>query len=307
VARLARHPALRAPPDTAQRAALPAMAARALRPRVAGGAARAAPPPPRVAARWRRCPLPPHASAAEPSDAAAEPPVLAARCMEEACDALAARALAAADAAPPGRRLVVGVAGAPGAGKSTLAREVVRRANVLAGAEVAVNVPMDGFHLTRAQLDALPDPAAARARRGAPWTFDAPGYVACLRAAGAGAALAAPSFDHGRGDPAPGDIAVGPGHRLVVSEGNYLLLEESPWGALVDEKILDEAWYVDLPLDAAMARVARRQEAGGAAPAAAAARVAANDRPNGECVAASRGRATLVVKSVAFAGGTPGS
>lgn len=148
--------------------------------------------------------------------------------MEEVYDTLAARVLSGAEAecsAPPaGARYVVGVAGSPGSGKSTLAAEVTERINSTAGKAVAVRVPMDGFHLFRWELDKMPDPAAAHARRGAPWTFDAAAYVACLRRLKAGAEEAVPSFDHGTGDPVAGDIAVLPEHRIVISEGNYLLL-----------------------------------------------------------------------------------
>jgi pantothenate kinase len=75
----------------------------------------------------------------------------------------------------------VGIAGGPGSGKSTAAQEVCARINSMAGCPVAVVVPMDGFHYYRRELDAMADPTAAHARRGAPWTFDAAKYVACLR------------------------------------------------------------------------------------------------------------------------------
>ena len=74
---------------------------------------------------------------------------------------------------------LVGVAGVPGSGKSTLVAEVCRRLNERCGIP-AVVVPMDGFHYYRAQLDAMPDPQLAHARRGAEWTFDATKYLACL-------------------------------------------------------------------------------------------------------------------------------
>ena len=173
--------------------------------------------------------------------AAAQQPLTGLRCMEEAYDALAARALllhAAAQeqraqqpagAAPRGGRLVIGIAGAPGSGKSTLAAAVAARINARAAgaAAAAQQVPMDGFHLYRAQLDAFPDPAAAHARRGAPWTFDADAYLACLRRLKAGADEAAPSFSHGTGDPVAGDVPVLATHSIVLTEGNWLLLGEA--------------------------------------------------------------------------------
>lgn len=121
---------------------------------------------------------------------------------------------------------MVGIAGTPGSGKTTLAGRLAGTLARKAGRPLVAVVPMDGFHLTRAQLDGMPDPTLAHARRGAPWTFDAEAYVAALaelRTGGLGS-QACPSFDHGVGDPVPGDIPVLPSHRIVVTEGNYLLL-----------------------------------------------------------------------------------
>jgi pantothenate kinase len=73
---------------------------------------------------------------------------------------------------------LVGVAGVPGSGKSTLVRAVCERLN--ARGTPAVVVPMDGFHYYRRQLDQMPDAELAHARRGAEWTFDARAYHACL-------------------------------------------------------------------------------------------------------------------------------
>jgi len=92
--------------------------------------------------------------------------------MAEVYDALARRAFDAALAAPPGRRYVVGLAGCPGSGKTTTAAAVVARCNALAQSaglapDFAALLPMDGFHLYRSQLDAMPDPAEAHRRRGA--------------------------------------------------------------------------------------------------------------------------------------------
>lgn len=95
----------------------------------------------------------------------------------------------------------------------------------------------------------------------------------------------------------PGGAAVEPRHRIVLVEGNYLLLDEPPWVELRSGGLLDESWFVSLGVDAAMARVAARQVANGAAPAAAAARVESNDRPNAELVAATARHARVLVPS----------
>lgn len=123
-----------------------------------------------------------------------------------------ARALAAS-----GTRRILGIAGPPGAGKSTLAARLAQEL----GPELAVVVPMDGFHLARAELERL-----GRAdRKGAPDTFDAAGYAALLtrlRTPGS-AAVYAPAFDRSLEEPVAGSIPVGTGVGLVITEGNYLL------------------------------------------------------------------------------------
>ena len=151
-------------------------------------------------------------------------------------------------------RLLVGIAGVPGSGKSTTAHEVAQLLNE-AGTAACV-LPMDGFHLYKSQLDAMPDPAQAHARRGAHWvrpashgvqththvapltppcaraaqTFDGRRFVEHLRALRHRVSLRAPSFDHGVGDPVEEDIEIGLDVEVVLCEGNYLLLPEGPWG-----------------------------------------------------------------------------
>jgi pantothenate kinase len=115
---------------------------------------------------------------------------------------------------------LVGLAGPPGAGKSTVANEVVRRVNKLwpqkaasfdaevNPPDVAIVLPMDGFHLYRSQLDAMEDPKEAHARRGAPWTFDPALLLNCLKKLKNEGSVYVPSFDHGVGDPVEDDIFV---------------------------------------------------------------------------------------------------
>lgn len=109
--------------------------------------------------------------------------------MEETYDTLARHLLSAALITEPGQKYMVGIAGSPGAGKSTVAKEVVVRLNALwlekkqgeRDGDIAVAVPMDGFHLYRHQLDAMEDPVEAHARRGAHWTFDPASLVKNLQ------------------------------------------------------------------------------------------------------------------------------
>jgi len=208
-------------------------------------------------------------------------------------------------------KYIVGLAGPPGAGKSTVASEVVRRVNMLwsqkhakgSGAllpteEIAAMLPMDGFHLYRAQLDAMEDPKEAHARRGAPWTFNPALFLKCLQTLRTEGSVYAPSFDHGVGDPVEKDIFVKPQHKIVIVEGNYLLLEEDVWTEIRD--LFDEKWFIDIDIDVSMQRVLKRHIATGKEPDVAAWRISYNDRPNAELILESRKNADLVIRSVDF-------
>lgn len=183
---------------------------------------------------------------------------------------------------------VLGIVGAPGAGKSTLA------AAVTAAVDGSVLVPMDGFHLANAELTRL----GRRERKGAPDTFDAPGYVAILRRirAGTDPVVYAPRFHRDVEESYAGEIAVEPATtRLVVTEGNYLLLPTGPWEPVAG--LLDESWYLE-PDDALRRRrLVARHEAYGKAPADARAWALGPDQANADLVATTRYRAALVVRA----------
>jgi pantothenate kinase len=195
----------------------------------------------------------------------------------------------------PRRRTVVGLVGLPGAGKSTLAHHLCHAVNHAVGEDVAVVLGMDGFHLTRAQLRAFPDPAAALARRGAPWTFDPRALAQRLREvrqadlAPHAAPVPWPGFEHGVGDPVPDALHVPPGVRLVLLEGLYLLHNDHGWDL---QGLMDTCWFLDTPLEVALQRLsARHQAAWGITPEAAEARIAANDGLNAQIVLQGRCRA----------------
>ncbi|MGA9749763.1 MAG: nucleoside/nucleotide kinase family protein, partial [Nocardioides sp.] len=186
----------------------------------------------------------------------------------------------------PGRALF-GIAGPPGSGKTTLAERVV------AAVPGAVLVGMDGFHLAHATLRAL----RRVERKGAPDTFDAEGYVALLHRirdlGGDSGPLWAPAFDRGLEDAIAGSVAVPSDAPLVVTEGNYLLLEDRPWRDVAG--LLDACWYVDLDDDVRRARLEARHEHYGRSPEEAWGRTLGSDERNAVLVAASRGRASAVV------------
>lgn len=193
-------------------------------------------------------------------------------------------------AVPAHPRIVLGLVGAPGAGKSSLAAWIQRR-----WPTPSVVVPMDGFHLAQSELERL----GRAQRKGAPDTFDAEGYVALLQRLRREPAstVYAPRFDRRLEEPIAGAIAVAPHHRLVITEGNYLLLDEAPWGAV--EAQLSQTWYVQADEPLRMERLLQRHVSFGRTPSAAQAWVATSDEPNARRIERTRARADWVVDLVA--------
>jgi len=127
------------------------------------------------------------------------------------------------------RRVMIGIAGPPGGGKSTVTSALRRAINAEAGANLAAIVPMDGFHMP----DRVLVERGIRHRKGAPDTFDARGFVDLLTRVRAGEApLPVPTFDHGKGDPVPGGIVLTAENRVALVEGNYLFLKSGAWAEI---------------------------------------------------------------------------
>ena len=190
--------------------------------------------------------------------------------------------------------LLVGIAGAPGAGKTTLAEDLVealrqRLAPRRGGA--AAHLPMDGFHLADVQLDAL----GLRDRKGAPETFDAHGFLATLRRLRSGepAVVYVPGFERELEQPVAAAIALPPTARVVVSEGNYLLVDREPWPQV--RALFDEVWFVDLPDRERLRRLVTRHTRFGKDADQARSWALGPDQANADLVLASRDRADLVV------------
>ncbi|WP_298826907.1 nucleoside/nucleotide kinase family protein [uncultured Piscinibacter sp.] len=186
-----------------------------------------------------------------------------------------------------GRRLL-GLVGPPGAGKSTLAQTLLEAFP----ATVQV-VPMDGFHLANAELDRL----GRRGRKGAPDTFDAAGYVALLRrlrAQRGDETVYAPEFRREIEEPIAGAIAVRPSTRLVITEGNYLLLDEGPWAEVA--ALLDDSWYVHIEPALRHGRLVARHMQFGRSAEAATDWVGRIDEANARRIEATRPRARAVFR-----------
>jgi pantothenate kinase len=188
------------------------------------------------------------------------------------------------------RRVLLGIAGAPGAGKTTLAERLVAAVEA-DGRFRAAHVPMDGFHLADVALDRL----GRRDHKGAIDTFDGWGYRALLQRLRdrADEPVYAPGFERVLEQPIAASIAVGPEVDLVVSEGNYLLVDAAPWRDAA--ALLDEVWFSDAPAALLRDRLIARHVAFGKAPAEAAAWVDAVDLPNAALIDPTRARADAVV------------
>lgn len=193
-----------------------------------------------------------------------------------------ARALAAQE-----QRAVLGICGAPGAGKSTIA------ARIAAGlGSSAVVVPMDGFHLANRELETL----GRRDRKGAPDTFDGDGFADLLRRLRhqTDVVARAPVFQREIEEPIAGAIQIRRDVPLVVTEGNYLLLDREPWSRV--RPLLDECWFIEGPDDERVRRLIARHVEFGKSPDDAHAWVHRSDEANARVIRATRSRADLIVR-----------
>ncbi|KAJ5570481.1 uncharacterized protein N7459_009911 [Penicillium hispanicum] len=175
---------------------------------------------------------------------------------------------------PNDARLLIAVSGIPGSGKTALASIMAQRINEIHASEnpastpIAIALPMDGYHFTRAQLAAMPDPAHAVARRGAAFTFDGQKFLRLVQelrepvTPGTGP-IYAPSFDHAVKDPVDDDIPIPPTCRAIFFEGNYLSLDKEPWNEVA--RLMDELWFVDVDFEVARERLVRRHVLAGIA------------------------------------------
>ncbi|KAJ5095295.1 hypothetical protein N7532_007586 [Penicillium argentinense] len=171
-------------------------------------------------------------------------------------------------------RLMIAVSGIPGSGKTALANMMTQRINEIYlsenphGTPVATALPMDGYHYTRAQLSAMPDPTRAFSRRGAAFTFDGEKFLQLVQGlreplTSEAKKIYAPSFDHAVKDPVDDDIVIPASCRVIFFEGNYLSLNKEPWNKAA--ALMDELWFVDVDFQVARKRLVRRHVKAGIA------------------------------------------
>ena len=226
-------------------------------------------------------------------------------------------------AGPPTKRTLVSISGIPGSGKSTLARSLVEKLNAIyfeansispkirvpAHADIsnssptafAIDIPMDGYHLSRAQLRALPNPETAIHRRGAAFTYDAAGYCRLVEQLAKPvdiqnrSTIYAPAFDHATKDPVQDSIKIGKETRIVLLEGNYVNLHRKPWSAAA--KLFDVRLMVAVDRGLARGRLVKRHVASGICvdEASAWVRVQTTDELNAEDILAHRVEGVLEV------------
>ena len=184
-----------------------------------------------------------------------------------------------------GARVLLGLAGTPGSGKSSAAQAISA-----AFPDISVEVPMDGFHLAQCELMRL----GRIDRKGAPDTFDATGYAALLARIrhSPDKTVYAPAFRREIEEPVAGAIPVLPQHRLIVTEGNYLLLQTEGWAPVLP--LLDACWYIDIDAVRRIERLIARHIAFGRTPEAAREWVLRSDEANARLIEQTRATADFL-------------
>lgn len=174
------------------------------------------------------------------------------------------------------KRFLLGITGIPGAGKSTIAALLMKNINKVLKKEVAIVVPMDGFHyhndiLVKKGLLPL---------KGIPETFDSSQFTTLIKdiAMGKAERLYCPSYDRSLHNPVDNSIIIENKHKIIIVEGNYLLLDTCPWNELAD--LFDESWFIDTPLTTTKERLIRRHVLAGRSFEEALCKISSTDAPN---------------------------
>ncbi|MBD8065739.1 nucleoside/nucleotide kinase family protein [Devosia sp. PTR5] len=197
------------------------------------------------------------------------------------------------ESAAHGQRIAIGLAGGPGSGKSTLATELVAMINAVHPGSAAL-VPMDGFHMKHAKLEAM----GQTDYKGAPHTFEGAAFVSFLHhLKRARTSVNGPGYSRKIEDTVDDAFTVGEEVRVLVVEGNYLLLTEGPWAGVKPE--LDYSVFIHVPRETVRARLMKRHgEEGLFTEERNRAHIERTDLPNYDLVDASKDRADVVIDLV---------
>jgi pantothenate kinase len=212
---------------------------------------------------------------------------------------LTKRVIAGLASIPADNRFIVGIVGFPGAGKSTLSGGLVDAINAaLPSGQKAQIVPMDGYHLPNETLDTL----GLRPLKGIPETFDAEGFIQLLRRIREtpAQALSAPAFDRSIDGSIADAIKIGTDVRVIVTEGNYLLLDREKWRQIAG--LLDDCWFLDASFETIRPRLIARHVEGGRSLEDAIAKVESTDLPNARLIEETRRRAGAIVRATGNSG-----
>lgn len=197
-----------------------------------------------------------------------------------------------ADRAAGTGRFIVAIAGPPASGKSTLADDLSKRINMISGQPISAVVAMDGFHLDNSVLETR----GLRHRKGAPETFDADGFVNLMRQIAADEArVNVPGFDRSLDSVVEAVQLVDESHRIVLVEGNYLLLKSKPWSEVHD--LYNSSVFLDPGIEEITDRLVRRWLTHGHDAEAARQRALSNDIPNAKHVLENSVPADLTITS----------
>ncbi|MBC8548485.1 MAG: hypothetical protein H8D23_02445 [Candidatus Brocadiales bacterium] len=200
--------------------------------------------------------------------------------MKNKVDRLATELLETLSNSPVRSRYFLGITGCPASGKSVLAKKLTDEISSRTGDDLAVVVPMDGFHLPNNILEER----GLIKSKGAPETFDADSFVELINRLHEcpDRSIMCPAYDRRAHDPVENAITIQPGNRLIIVEGNYLLLGFSPWNTIHPK--MNEVWYIDAPLQTVKERLFHRHISGGASKDEAERKVASVDLPNAELI-----------------------
>ena len=200
--------------------------------------------------------------------------------MKNEIDKLAAELLETLSNSPDRSRYFLGITGGPAAGKSVLAENLSDEINIRTGDDLAAVIPMDGFHLPNNVLEER----GLIQSKGAPETFDVDSFVELISQLHEfpDQNIMCPAYDRRTHDPVENAITIQPGNQLIIVEGNYLLLNVSPWNIIRSK--MNEIWYIDTPLKTIKERLFHRHISGGASKDEAERKVVSVDLPNVELI-----------------------